>query len=63
MVINGDNFSEEGETGRELREFSRMFNHRWTQMNQQLGLMDWLYQARLGWIGLDYQGVAEFLLR
>jgi hypothetical protein len=33
MVIYGDSFSEEGETGRELREFSRMFNHRWTQMD------------------------------
>jgi hypothetical protein len=70
-VLYGDNFLKEGKTGRELREFSRMFNHRWTQMNQQLGLVDewitglvdWLYQARLGWIGLDYQGVAEFLLR
>jgi hypothetical protein len=46
---------EEGKTGRELREFSRMFNHRWTQMNQQLGLVDERITglALSGTIGLD----------
>jgi hypothetical protein len=77
MVINGDSFFGRR---RNLTRIARIFTnvqpqmdtdgHRWTRMNQQLGLVDeweqwiagwigWLYQARLGWIGLDYQGVAK----